>query len=141
MTTETGLAPATPPIPAAGIPVRYLSNGEMLAEVEAELRQYEVRYEMPSEKMATLLELDAINPTAEVLKWYATYQGAKLLRARTTQLAVVGQLPNRPRIATEPAPLRSGKYRRLHRRRLRYFIAGRCRPLPKRREPGSNALV
>ena len=90
MTTETGLAPATPPTPAAGIPVRYLSNGEMLAEVEAELRQYEVRYEMPSEKMATLLELDAINPTAEVLKWYTTYQGAKLLRARTPTTGTPG---------------------------------------------------
>ena len=90
MTTETAVAPATPPAPAAGIPVRYLSNGEMLAEVEAELRQYEVRYEMPSEKMATLLELDAINPTAEVLKWYATYQGAKLLRARTPTTGTPG---------------------------------------------------
>ena len=83
MTTETAATPAALPAPAGGIPVRYLSSGEMLAEVEAELRQYEVRYEMPSEKMATLLELDAIRPTAEVLKWYATYQGAKLLRAKT----------------------------------------------------------
>ena len=85
MTTETAAAPPAPPAPeaVAGIPVRYLSSGEMLAEVETELRLYEVRYEMPSEKMATLLELDAIRPTAEVLKWYATYQGAKLLRART----------------------------------------------------------
>ena len=82
MTTETAAAPAAAPAPAAGIPVRYLSSGEMLAEVETELRQYEVRYEMPSEKMATLLELDAIRPTAEVLKWYATYQGAKSLRAK-----------------------------------------------------------
>ena len=83
MTTETAATPAVPPAPATGIPVRYLSSGEMLAEVEAELRQYEVRYEMPSEKMATLLELDAIRPTAEVLKWYATHQGAKSLRAKT----------------------------------------------------------
>ena len=90
MTTETAVAPATPPAPAAGIPVRYLSNGEMLAEVETELRQYEVRYEMPSEKMATLLELDAIRPTAEVLKWYATYQGAKLLRAKTPTTGTPG---------------------------------------------------
>ena len=85
MTTETGLAPATPPAPeaVAGIPVRTVPSGTMLAEAEAAMQKYEARYEMSSEKMATLLELDAINPTAEVLKWYATYQGAKLLRART----------------------------------------------------------
>ena len=94
MTTETGVAPAAPPAPdpapAAGIPVRYLSSGEMLAEVEAELRKYEVRYEMSSEKMATLLELDAIKATAEVIKWYASYQGAKLLRAKTPTTGTPG---------------------------------------------------
>ena len=75
---------------ATGIPVRYLASGEMLAEIEAELRQYEIRYEMPSEKMATLLELDAIRPTAEVLKWYASYQGAKSLRAKTPTTGTAG---------------------------------------------------
>ena len=69
--------------PKQKIPVRVVPAGTMLAEAEAELRQYEVRYEMSSEKMATLLELDAIKPTAEVLEWYCTYQGAKLLRAKT----------------------------------------------------------
>ena len=69
--------------PRQKIPVRVVPPGTMLAEAEAELRQYEVRYEMSSEKMATLLELDAIKPTAEVLEWYCTYQGAKLLRAKT----------------------------------------------------------
>ncbi len=49
------------------IRVRVLPSGTMLAEVEAKLQEYEIRYEMSSEKMATLLELDAIGPTAEVL--------------------------------------------------------------------------
>ena len=68
--------------PKQKIPVRILPPGTMLAEVEAKLRKYEIRYEMSSEKMATLLALDAIKPTAEVLRWYSAYQGAKLLRAK-----------------------------------------------------------
>ena len=76
--------------PRQKIPVRVVPPGVMLAEAEAELRQYEVRYEMSSEKMATLLELDAIKPTAEVLEWYCTYQGAKLLRAKTPTTGTPG---------------------------------------------------
>ena len=66
-----------------GIPVRIVPPGTMLAEAERKMRDYEARYEMSSEKMATLLELHAINPTAEVLRWYSAYQGARLLRAKT----------------------------------------------------------
>ena len=69
--------------PKQKIPVRVIPHEQMLAERESELRTYEIRYEMSSEKMATLLGLDAIKPTAEVLRWYSTYQGAKLLRAKT----------------------------------------------------------
>ena len=69
--------------PKKGIPVHSLPPGTLLAETESELREYERRYEMSSDRMAELLELDAIRPTAEVLKWYAAYQGAKLLRERT----------------------------------------------------------
>ena len=84
-------APATAKTaPAGGIPVRYLAPGEMLAELEAELRQYEIRYEMSSEKMAKLLELDAIRPTAEVLEWYAIYYGALSVRAKTPTTGTAG---------------------------------------------------
>ena len=69
--------------PKQKIPVRVIPHEQMLAESEAKLRKYEIRYEMSSEKMATLLALDAIKPTAEVLEWYCTYQGVKLLRAKT----------------------------------------------------------
>ena len=69
--------------PRQKIPVRVIPHAQMLAERESELHTYEVRYEMSSEKMATLLALDAIKPTAEVLEWYSAYQGAKLLRAKT----------------------------------------------------------
>ena len=72
------------------IRIRVLPPGTMLAEAEAKLREYERRYEMSSDKMATLLELDAIRPTAEVLKWYSAYQGAKLLRAKTPTTGIPG---------------------------------------------------
>ena len=72
------------------IRVRVLPPGTMLVEVVAKLREYEIRYEMSSEKMATLLELDAIRPTAEVLRWYSAYQGAKLLRAKTPTTGIPG---------------------------------------------------
>ena len=69
--------------PRQKIPVRVIPHAQMLAEREGELHTYEVRYEMSSEKMATLLALDAIKPTAEVLEWYCAYQEVKLLRAKT----------------------------------------------------------
>jgi len=78
------------------ITVRHVPTGTMLAEVEEKLRQYEIRYEMSSEKMATLLELDAINPTAEVLRWYSAYQGALSLRKKTPTTGTPG-------ITTEPS--------------------------------------
>ena len=86
--------------PRQKIPVRVVPPGTMLAEVEAKLRQYEIRYEMSSEKMATLLALDAIKPTAEVLRWYSAYQGAKLLRAKTPTSGTPG--------ATTKASTKSG---------------------------------
>ena len=72
------------------ITVRQVPTGTMLAEVEEKLRQYEIRYEMTSEKMATLLELDAIRPTAEVLRWYSAYQGALSLRKKTPTTGTPG---------------------------------------------------
>ena len=73
-------------------PGRVVPRGTMLAEAERKLRKYEVRYEMSSEKMAALLELDAIKPTAEVIRWYSTYQGAKLLRAQTPTTGTPGTI-------------------------------------------------
>lgn len=74
----------------ASITVRHVAPGTMLAEAERKMRKYEVRYEMSSEKMATLLELDAINPTAEVLEWYATYYEALSLRKTTPMTGTPG---------------------------------------------------
>ena len=72
------------------IPVHNVAPGTMLAEAEGRLREYEKRYEMSSEKMAVLMESDAIRPTAEVIQWYSTFQGAKLLRAKTPTTGTLG---------------------------------------------------
>ena len=68
---------------ATGIPVRYLAPGEMQAELEAELRQYEIRYEMPSERMAALVERGEMQETIEVLKWLSAYRALEFLNDRT----------------------------------------------------------
>ena len=73
-----------------GIPVQHIPADVALAEAEAKMREYEKRYEMSSEKMASLLELDAIRPTAEVLRWYFAFQGAKLLREKTPTTGTPG---------------------------------------------------
>ena len=73
-----------------GIPVHRIPAEVALAEAESKMREYERRYEMSSEKMATLMELDAMRPTAEVLRWYSTFQGAKLLRETTRTTGTPG---------------------------------------------------
>lgn len=72
------------------IPVHKVPAGTMLAELDKKMRKYERRYEMSSDKMAALLEMDAIRPTAEVLRWYSAYQGAKSLREKTHTTGTAG---------------------------------------------------
>ena len=72
-------------------PINSVAPGTLLAEAEGNLREYEQRYEMSSEKMAKLMEADGIRPTAEVIKWYSTFQGAKLLR-ETTRTTGCGEM-------------------------------------------------
>ncbi len=62
----------------------------MLAETDEKLREYEFRHEMSSDTMAALLEADAIGPTVEVLRWYSTYQGARLLRKKIHTTGIAG---------------------------------------------------
>ena len=69
------------------IPVHKVPAGTMLAELDQKMRKYEIRYEMSSDKMAALLEMDAIRPTAEVLRWYSAYQGAKSIREKNPTAA------------------------------------------------------
>ena len=68
---------------AAGITVRKVSRAEMMAELEAEIAGYEQRYEMPSERMAALIEWGEMQETAEVLKWCFAYRALASLKERT----------------------------------------------------------
>ena len=52
--------------------------------------KFERRYEMSSEKMAKLLELDAIRPTAEVLEWYQDYYGVQSLLGKIPTIGTPG---------------------------------------------------
>ncbi len=72
------------------IPVHKVPAGTMLAKLDKKMRKYERRYEMSSDKMAALLEMDAIRPTAEILRWYSAYQGAKSLRRKTRTTGTAG---------------------------------------------------
>lgn len=65
------------------IPVRKVSRAEMMAELQAEIADYEQRYEMPSERMAALIEWGEMQETAEVLKWCFAYRALESLKERT----------------------------------------------------------
>ena len=72
------------------IPVRVLPREEILKEWQDEIRTYELRYEMSSEKMATLVELNAMNHTAEVIRWYHTYFALKYQLEKTPMTGTPG---------------------------------------------------
>jgi len=67
----------------ASIPVRKVSRDEMMAELRKEISEYEQRYEMPSERMAALIEWGEMQETAEVLKWCFAYRALESLKERT----------------------------------------------------------
>ena len=70
--------------------VRVIPREQMIEERQAELRKYEQRYEMSSEKMAALVELDAMNQTGEVIRWYQTYYAVKSLLETTPTTGTPG---------------------------------------------------
>ena len=72
------------------IPVRVLPREQIIKERQEQLRKYELRYEMSSEKMATLVELDAMRQTAEVIRWYQTYYAVKSLLETTPTTRTLG---------------------------------------------------
>ncbi len=59
--------------------VRVLRQEQIIRERQEELRVFEMRYEMPSEKMATLVQLEAIRQASEVVQWNDTYYALKSL--------------------------------------------------------------
>ena len=73
-TSETGST--------TGIPVRKVSRAEMMAKLQKEISEYEQRYEMPSERMAALIEWGEMQETAEVLEWCFAYRALASLKER-----------------------------------------------------------
>ena len=71
-------------------PVRVLPREQIIRERQQELRVFEKRYEMSSKKMAALVELDAINQTAEVIQWYHTYYAVKSYLEETPMTGTPG---------------------------------------------------
>ena len=70
--------------------VRVLPREQIIKERQEQLRKYELRYEMSSEKMAALVELDAMRQTAEVIRWYQTYYAVKSLLETTPTTGTLG---------------------------------------------------
>ena len=85
MTTTT-----TEPTTATGIPVRKVSRAEMMAELQKEISEYEQRYEMPSERMAALIEWGEMKETAEVLEWCFAYRALESLQEQTPTVGSPG---------------------------------------------------
>ena len=70
--------------PKQETPVRVIPREQILRERRRELLEYERRYEMSSERMAALMELDAMRPTAEVIRWYQIYYAVRSLLEEET---------------------------------------------------------
>ena len=83
MATVPITSDATQTESTAGIPVRKVSRAEMMAELQKEISEYERRYEMPSARMAALIEWGEMQETAEVLKWCFAYRALQSLNDRT----------------------------------------------------------
>lgn len=74
------------------IPVRILPREEIIEKWLAEIRTFEKRYEMSSEKMVALVDLDAIKQTSEVIQWYHTYYALKSLPEMTPTTGTPGTI-------------------------------------------------
>ena len=79
------------------IPVRKLAPGEMEAELRAKIREFEQRYERPSERMLQLLTWGEVKETAEILEWMFDYHALKHLLGKETPTTGI------PTTTTEPS--------------------------------------
>ncbi|MYC33071.1 MAG: hypothetical protein F4X64_07835 [Chloroflexi bacterium] len=74
----------------AGIPVHYYTRSERLVECRKELKEYEQRYELSSEKMAYLVDNDKVKPGIEIIKWYHLYDELEFLLEMTPTTGIRG---------------------------------------------------
>ena len=76
-----------------GIPVRHVSAAdlpELIASNRRIVQEYEQRYELASDRMAQLVDNDAIVPSIEVIKWYHAYAELKFLLETTPTTGTLG---------------------------------------------------
>ena len=88
MTTTNEITPTT----ASRIPVYYYTRDERMAECRQELAVYEQTYELPSEKMADLVDNDKIKPSIEIIKWYHLYDELEFLLEMTPTTGTRGTI-------------------------------------------------
>ena len=69
---------------ARKIPVRKVSPEEARAELDAKIRDFEHRYERPSERMLQLITWGEVKETAEILEWMQAYHVRQWLKAKET---------------------------------------------------------
>ena len=77
----------------AGLSVDRISVAdlpELIASNCRKIEEYEQRYELASDKMAELVDRDAIIPSIEVINWYHTYAGLKFLLETTPTTGIPG---------------------------------------------------
>ena len=65
------------------IPVRTVKAKSVLARLRRRIRKYENRYEMPSERMAQMLQSGDVRETAEIVKWMQAYHVLRYLKEKT----------------------------------------------------------
>lgn len=66
------------------IPVRKVSSEEMRAELDTKIREFERRYERPSDRMLQLLTWGEVKETAEILEWMQAYHVCRWLQEKET---------------------------------------------------------
>ena len=66
------------------IPVRKVSSEEMRSELDAKIREFERRYERPSERMLQLITWGEVKETAEILEWMQAFHVRRWLKEKET---------------------------------------------------------
>ena len=72
------------------IPVRVAPREVFIAEKRRIVAEYEQRYKMSSEEMASKIDNDEIMPTIEMIKWYHAYDGLKFYLETTPTTGTPG---------------------------------------------------
>ena len=61
------------------IPIRRISSRRVITNLRSNIKRYEQRYEISSNKMLNMISSGQIRETAEILKWLQDYHVLQLL--------------------------------------------------------------